>query len=214
MVKNTTGGNRAKSFASKLTTNMSNHRTIVSLNDSEIYVCVTKLLGNGRFMTIDNSGKEYLAILRNKMKGRNKRNYLVSMFSLLLVTLQGFSTESNDVEIMAVYNDIDIHFLSKKHDIDINYLINCHNNNTIVVAVDHTKSIINTDRYDFDSNYYGEDDNNKKEVKEIKDGPTKIGGDTNISILGMTPKWSNDTDKNNNNNNNNNDNNDIDFDFI
>lgn len=150
MVKNTTGGNKSKSFASKSTNTSANHKLMLATDDDELYVCVTKLLGNGRFITIDNSGKEYMAILRNKMKGRNKRNYLVSLFSLLLVRLQGFTEESNAVEISAVYSDSDIHILTKKNDININNLIYFHNNK---IFYDQSKQKIeNADRYEFDMN--------------------------------------------------------------
>ena len=150
MVKNTTGGNKSKSFASK-STNTSNRKTILATEYDDIYVCVKKLLGNGRFLTIDNTGKEYMAILRNKMKGRNKRNNLVSLFSLLLVKLQGFSEESNDVEIVSVYNDTDMHVLSKLNDVNISNLIYFHNNQ---VFSDQSKvPTEDIDRYEFDINY-------------------------------------------------------------
>ena len=88
MVKNTIGGKKGKMLANKRSgVNSGNNKMRLSLNEDEIFVCVSKVFGGGMFEAIDNDGKKYKVCLRGKMKGPNKRHNFVSLFSILLSIL-------------------------------------------------------------------------------------------------------------------------------
>ena len=104
----------------------------LSMNDDEIYVCVSKTFGGGMFQVIDNDGKEYNAILRGKMKGPNKRHNFVSLFSILLVGLRSDLSDSSVCDILFVFDDHDILSLSLLPNFKFNNLIHFHHNHSFL----------------------------------------------------------------------------------
>jgi len=102
MVKNQTGGNRAKSFARK---NESGRVDKLRLSecDEEIYACVTKFYGNAcAITTID--GLTLIGHIRNKFSGRGKRTSTISDRCVVLIGLRHWEKEPKNCDILEVYS--------------------------------------------------------------------------------------------------------------
>ena len=104
MVKNQTGGNRAKSFARK---NESSVGRVDKLRladcDEEIYACVTKFYGNTcAITTID--GQTLIGHIRKKFSGRGKRTSIITDRCIVLVGLRHWEKEAKNCDILEVYS--------------------------------------------------------------------------------------------------------------
>jgi hypothetical protein len=132
MVKNTVGGKKGKTYASKNVGGggSSSAKLRVSMNPSEVYVCVTKVLGSGMFEVVDNNNQVYKAILRGKMKGPNKRFNLVSLFSFLLVGLRDDLSKTVFCDILFVYESNDIRAISIIPNSNISNLVHLHHSHS------------------------------------------------------------------------------------
>jgi hypothetical protein len=128
MVKNTIGGKKGKMLSNKRSGNGGEKKIRLSLNENEIYVCVTKVFGGGLFEVVDNNNEKYTAHLRGKMKGTNKRHNFVSLFSMLLVGLRSDLSDSSICDILFVYDDNDVHYLSLLSSLSISNIIYFHQN--------------------------------------------------------------------------------------
>ena len=103
MVKNSTGGNKAKGFARK---NYSNSGSSVRLSTdpSEIYAKVTKLFGGGRGSAISSDGNQLVFIIRGKFSGKNKYSNIVSVGSFILVGARSFASVDSIFDLLHIYN--------------------------------------------------------------------------------------------------------------
>jgi len=115
----------------------------LSMNDDEIYVCVSKVFGGGLFQVIDNNGDDYKAHLRGKMKGPNKRHNFVSLFSILLVGKRSDLSDSLNCDILFVYDDHDVLSLSVLPNLNISNILSFHQNHDL----NHSKTQNNTDLF-------------------------------------------------------------------
>ena len=111
MVKNTSGGNKAKGFARKNFAKGSNSLR-VSNDEAEIYAQVTKVLGGPMCHVITLDGVEMLCHIRGKFRGRGKRDNLISNGTWVLVGLREWEKEASkgkllNCDILEVYNDYD-----------------------------------------------------------------------------------------------------------
>jgi hypothetical protein len=142
MVRNTIGGSKTKSLSRKLLNN-NNDDVIPTSNDPlEIQVFVSKIFGNGIVQVtnpIDNS--TLICHIRGKFRGRNKKNNLISLNSLLIVGLRHWENPHSNCDIIHIlpgtflptnnyYND---------HD-DISFT----NNTTSTTLQHHTNTNTNT----------------------------------------------------------------------
>jgi len=132
MVKNTIGGKKGKMLSNKRSGSGGEKKLRLSMNEDEIYVCVSKVFGSGMFLVIDNDGKEYKAHLRGKMKGPNKRHNFVSLFSILLVGLRSDFSDSTNCDILFVYDDHDVLSLSLLPYLNLGNLISFHHNHSFI----------------------------------------------------------------------------------
>jgi len=112
MVKNTTGGSKAKGQARKFTGGAKQTRALrVSTDESEIYAQVSAYLGNSMCNVICTDGITRLCHIRGKFRGRGKRDNLVSLGSWLLVGLREWATEKKDkkeqCDLLEVYSEAD-----------------------------------------------------------------------------------------------------------
>ena len=129
MVKNTIGGKRGKMMANKRVGGGGGDKKLrLSLNEDEIYVCVSKVFGSGMFEVMDNQNIKYRAQLRGKMKGPNKRHNFVSLFSILLVGKRSDLSDSNICDVLFVYDDQDVLSLSLLPYLNISNIISFHRN--------------------------------------------------------------------------------------
>lgn len=119
MVKNNTGGNKSKKIARKFSAPQADKNIRLSESEEEIYASVIKLLGNGMFHALDTDNKERLCIMRQKFKGRGKRDNTVSVGSWVLIGIriwEGASCSKPKCDLLEVYNDVEKAKLKKSGD--------------------------------------------------------------------------------------------------
>lgn len=109
MVKNKLGGNKNKKGARKHLTSVQKN-TRYSKDPNEIYACCTKIHGSGQIEVIGIDGISRLCFIRNKFRGRGKRDNLIKISTWLLIGKREFETQSKKLEkcdLLEVYNDYD-----------------------------------------------------------------------------------------------------------
>ena len=124
MVRNTTGGSRHKKQARK-NHNASQVRQKTRLKnpseDCEMYAIITKNFGQGNCEVKCNDGEERMCVIRNKFKGRNKRNNRVDVGVRVLVGLRDWEVRASGKErcdLLEVYDDREYEDL--KQDVNFN----------------------------------------------------------------------------------------------
>uniref|UniRef100_A0A6C0DRF9 S1-like domain-containing protein n=1 Tax=viral metagenome TaxID=1070528 RepID=A0A6C0DRF9_9ZZZZ len=123
MVKNSTGGKCAKSLARKLQTQSTSEMLQISTCELEQYSCVTKILGNGMCEIYTNKNIRLIGHIRNKMKGRNIRNNLVTVGSIVLAGLREWESMPKNCDILCVYDDRDVDRLKSMPNVDISHVL-------------------------------------------------------------------------------------------
>jgi initiation factor 1A len=119
MVKNKKGGSSHKKMARKFVNNNSGPRKLrkAKLKDGEIYAKVLQMYGNGMCNVICSDNIERLCIIRRRFKGRNKRDNMVGLNSILLVGRREWELVADNkkqkVDLLYVYNESDIKELIK-----------------------------------------------------------------------------------------------------
>ncbi len=105
MVKNQ-GGNKSKKMGRKFLSAPVDKRVRLAEEEGEIYASVTKLLGNGMFYAVDSEGKEKLVVMRNKFRGRGKRDNSVTVGGWVLIGVRDFESSAKPKhDLLEVYND-------------------------------------------------------------------------------------------------------------
>ena len=108
------GGNKGKGLARKhVTSGGSNKQLRVATEDGERYAVVSKMLGNGmcyvRLLSGGGGGNggsgDKLCIIRNKFKGRGKRDNILDSGSWVLVGLREWASKQDTCDLLEVYND-------------------------------------------------------------------------------------------------------------
>ena len=125
MVRNTHGGNNSKGMARK---NIQNNGAAgpsaqlrLPADEFEQIALVTRVLGNGMFYANNTEGVQFLGHIRNKFKGRSRRNNDVSVAKLVLIGLRTWENPHKNADLLFVYDDHDFHTLSSKFDISSLY---------------------------------------------------------------------------------------------
>ena len=111
MVKNDAGGNKGKGLARKHV-NAAKCGGVkqlrVAIDEAEKYGVVSKMLGNGMcYVRILGSGSsgDKLCIIRNKFKGRGKRDNILDSGSWVLVGMREWASKQDTCDLLEVYND-------------------------------------------------------------------------------------------------------------
>lgn len=110
MVKNDAGGNKGKGLARKHVNAAKcggTKQLRVAVDEAEKYAVVSKMLGNGMCYVrlLDNSGGgDRLCIIRNKFKGRGKRDNILDSGSWVLVGMREWSSKQDTCDLLEVYN--------------------------------------------------------------------------------------------------------------
>lgn len=112
MVKNSTGGCRAKSQARKLSSSYESAGSSAALRLSqcplEVYAVVTKQFGQGRCQVHTVQGLDLQCVIRNKFRGRSKRNNTVSVGTVVLIGLYEWQSEPKNGDVLEVYNTTEV----------------------------------------------------------------------------------------------------------
>ena len=111
MVRNTVGGAKTKSFARKLHDDAASSVLRLSEDPLEVIGHVTKLLGQGRIIV--NTTMPHLpqiqSMIRNKFRGRSKRNHLVQIGSVVLIGLHHWEEPNyKHSDVIHVYSPADV----------------------------------------------------------------------------------------------------------
>lgn len=109
MVKNNAGGNKGKGLARKhvnAAKGGASKQLRVATDEAEKYAVVSKMLGNGMCYVrlLDGSTGDRLCIIRNKFKGRGKRDNILDTGSWVLVGLREWSSKQDTCDLLEVYN--------------------------------------------------------------------------------------------------------------
>ena len=114
MVKNQKGGNKSKKMGRKFLSAPVDRRVRLAQEEGEIYGVVTKLLGNGMVYVNDPDGNERLVVMRNKFRGRGKRDNVVVQGGWVLIGEREFeSCAKPKHDLLEVYNDSEKNKLKK-----------------------------------------------------------------------------------------------------
>lgn len=110
MVKNDAGGNKGKGLARKhvnAAKGGGSKQLRVATDAAEKYAVVNKMLGNGMCYVslLDGTIGSKLCIIRNKFKGRGKRDNILNTGSWVLVGLRDWSSKQDTCDLLEVYND-------------------------------------------------------------------------------------------------------------
>ena len=111
MVKNTSGGTKTKGLARKHQGGGGGGGGALRLpkNELEQLVVVTKMLGNGMCEVFNNDDQRFIAHIRNKFKGRNRRSNDISVNSFILIGLREWEKPPLNADVMFVYDINDYH---------------------------------------------------------------------------------------------------------
>lgn len=106
MVKNTSGGSRAKSQARKLTVAPRTATSVRLKNDGcedEIYAIVIKNYGSGRCLVRTTALEEIQCVIRGAFRGRNRGSNFVGVGSILLIGKRSWESNSKTCDSIEVY---------------------------------------------------------------------------------------------------------------
>jgi initiation factor 1A len=118
MVKNTTGGSRAKSFARKNQGSSRDIRLRVAQEEGEQYAIVRKIYGGTRCEVFCDDAVSRQGIIRGKFTGRNKRNNVIQAGTIVLVGLRDWATHKEDkmeeCDVLEVYSALEVDQLKQR----------------------------------------------------------------------------------------------------
>jgi translation initiation factor IF-1 len=143
MVRNTHGGNKSKGMARKNSQNTSSAqlRLPTDHDDFEQIASVSKMLGNGMFYANIADGSQLLCHIRNKFKGRSRRNNDVSVGKLVLIGLRTWENPRKNADLLFVYDDTDLSHIALKFDLSFHYNDTQHDHNLFT----HLDSLLQED---------------------------------------------------------------------
>jgi initiation factor 1A len=107
MVKNVTGGGKAKGYARKSFA-PSNNKLRLSESEEEKYAHITKMFGNGMCQALCDDNNTRNCIIRGKFRGKGKRNSVVIVGTIVLVGIRSWETDSDKCDLLEVYNQNEV----------------------------------------------------------------------------------------------------------
>jgi len=122
MVKNTTGGTGTKALARKNQSQSSN-RIQLSQDPLEVYGYVSKMFGNGMCEITLNDDKKMIGHIRGKFRGKQKRNNLLTVSSMVLVGLRDWENPIKNCDIMVIYDDNQVEQMKTMPNIQIEKIV-------------------------------------------------------------------------------------------
>jgi hypothetical protein len=128
MVKNTKGGNKSKGMARKHLGGAKETRILRLVDSSfEKYGVVTRILGNCMFYVVTDIASEtqphLLGHIRNKFRGRAKRDNTITLGSVVLVGLRDWEHPNyKECDLLEVYETNEVRQLMKNPSIDLSSL--------------------------------------------------------------------------------------------
>ena len=102
MVKNTKGGTGTKGLARKHQTSGDSKLRLPG-DVLEKIACVTKMLGNGMCEIYTNDDIRLIGHIRNKFRGKQKRNNMLSINNIVLIGIREWENPSKNCDILSIY---------------------------------------------------------------------------------------------------------------
>jgi initiation factor 1A len=112
MVKNLSGGKRAKAASRKLT-DVAPSATLRKAEEGELYAVVTKNWGDGLVGVDCADGVARKCRIRKKFTGRRQRDNRVMIGSAVLVGMREYATDKETCDLLEVYAPGDLERLKK-----------------------------------------------------------------------------------------------------
>jgi initiation factor 1A len=177
MVKNLTGGSKSKQMGRKFVSAPVDRKIRLIQEEGESYAVVTKLLGNGMFYANDTEGKERICVMRNKFRGKGKRDNTVSLGTWVMIGIRDFdSSDKPKFDLLEVYTDIEKQKLKRSGDPKFLLLKSEYDN------VNDSKN--KTNPVDDDEVAFGNDDTEKyKELMETVSAVQKTTGGNDANTV-------------------------------
>ena len=118
MVRNNKGGKKGKNVGRKhLVGGFTQKGLRVAEEEGEIYAGVTKMLGNGRVEVRCLDNKLRQCVIRQKFRGRGKRDNTIDIASWVLVVIRDWETtvegKQETCDLLKVYNQNEVNSLLK-----------------------------------------------------------------------------------------------------
>jgi translation initiation factor IF-1 len=179
MVRNINGGTGTKGIARKHQNNQSSHgNSRLPSCDLEVIACVTKMLGNGMCSITTSTNLNLMGHIRNKFKGRHKRQNNITPLSFVLIGLRQWESVPKNCDILYIYDEREIESFNSIPSLKLNNIISLRNQ-----SFDH-KSSSNMDNDLFSYSIHDEIDDimPTKSLSIIKDDDTNINNDDDIDI--------------------------------
>jgi translation initiation factor IF-1 len=108
MVKNTFGGSKAKGLARKNQSGGGDARLRLPGDPLEQIACVTKMLGNGMCEIHTAENVRLIGHIGGKFRGKNKRNNLITVQSVVLIGLREWERPAKNCEILTIYEETNV----------------------------------------------------------------------------------------------------------
>jgi translation initiation factor IF-1 len=128
MVKNTKGGNKSKAVARKHISGAREQRALrLASCGLEKYGVVIRVLGNGMFYVVTDLASDkqphLLGHIRNKFRGRSKRDNTITLGSVVLIGLREWEEPNyKECDLLEVYDSNEVRQLMKNPSIDLSDL--------------------------------------------------------------------------------------------
>ena len=123
MVRNNKGGKKGKNVGRKhIVGNITQKGIRLPEEEGEMYAAVTKMLGNGRVEVKCLDNKTRQCVIRQKFRGRGKRDNTINVASWILVGIRDWETVKEgkmpNCDLLNVYTQNEVENHLKKTDID------------------------------------------------------------------------------------------------
>jgi len=106
MVRNISGGTGTKALARKLASNNNNSRDVPApSNEYEKIAIVSKIHGAHCDVVLVEDNSSIICHIRNKFRGRNKRNNLIAVGAYILVGLRDWASNDKHSDLLFVYDN-------------------------------------------------------------------------------------------------------------
>lgn len=124
MVKNTKGGSSHKKMGRKFQGGGGASKQLREVSDpDEMYAAVSKVFGNGMCQVICNDGKTRLCIIRNKFRGRGKRDNTIALGVWIMIGIRSWEVVGGDklqkCDLLEVYTDSEKTKLKKINGVEL-----------------------------------------------------------------------------------------------
>lgn len=131
MVRNLKGGTGTKALARKHSTSSSNGNIRLPSCPAEQFAFISKMFGHGMCEAFLDNDTRLIAHIRNKFRGRQKRQNTITSSSIVLVGLREWETSPNNCDILFVYDEHNLNHIQTLPNAPHNLLKRIHSDSLI-----------------------------------------------------------------------------------